>query len=54
MLIVEHGLKSGAVSGKNKRRDPWRDIHEYLDTQAPQALIDCLREMSPENPLPEH
>lgn len=43
---MEHGLKSGAVSGKNKRRDPWRDIKEYLGTQAPQALIDLLLDMA--------
>jgi len=39
---VEHGLKSGAASGKNKRRDRWRDIQEHQGTQAPQALIDLL------------
>ncbi|MDD5334375.1 MAG: hypothetical protein PHS32_11575 [Rhodoferax sp.] len=31
------------VSGSNKRRDPWRDIHEYLDTQ---ALIDLLLDVA--------
>jgi len=34
--------ESGAASGKKKRRDPWRDIREYLSTQPPEALIDLL------------
>ena len=32
----------GAVSGKNQRRDPWRDIRDYLDTQAPEVLVKLL------------
>ena len=43
---MEHGLKSGAASGKGKRRDPWRDIKEYLSTKAQQALIDLLLDVA--------
>ena len=38
--------KSGAASGKKKRRDPWRDIKEYLTTQAPEALIEFLLDVA--------
>lgn len=38
--------KSGAASGKEKRRDPWRDIKTYLSTQPPQALIDLLLDVA--------
>lgn len=38
--------KSGAASGKKKRRDPWRDIKEYLTTQPREALIDLLLDVS--------
>jgi len=38
--------KSGAASGKKKRRDPWRDIKEYLSTQAPETLIDLLLDVA--------
>jgi uncharacterized Zn finger protein len=38
--------KSGAASGKRKRRDPWRDIKEYLTTQPPEALIDLLLDVT--------
>ena len=38
--------KSGAASGKKKRRDPWRDIKEYLITQPPEALIDLLLDVA--------
>lgn len=34
--------KSGAASGKKKRRDPWRDIKEYLTTQPSEALVELL------------
>jgi uncharacterized Zn finger protein len=34
--------ESGAPSGKKQRRDPWRDIKEYLTTQPPAALIDLV------------
>jgi len=37
--------KSGAASGK-KRRDPWRDIKEYLSTQGPETLIDLLLDVA--------
>ncbi len=32
----------GAASGKKQRRDPWRDIREYLNTQAPEVLVELL------------
>lgn len=38
--------KSGAASGKKKRRDPWRDIKEYLTTRAPEALIDIVLDVA--------
>ena len=38
--------KSGATSGKKKRRDPWRDIKEYLTTQPPETLIDLLLDVA--------
>ncbi len=33
-------------SGKKKRRDPWRDIKEYLTTQPQEALIDLLLDVA--------
>lgn len=40
--------ESSAVpkSGKKKRRDPWRDIREYLTTQPPEALVDLLLDVA--------
>lgn len=38
--------KSGAKSGKRKRRDPWRDIQEYLTTQPSEALINLLLDVA--------
>lgn len=38
--------KTGAVSGKKKRSDPWRDIKEYLITQSPESLIDLLLDVA--------
>ena len=38
--------KSGAASGKKKRRDPWRDIKDYLTTQPPEVLIDLLLDVA--------
>jgi uncharacterized Zn finger protein len=38
--------KSGAASGKKKRRDPWRDIKEYLTTQPPETLIDLVLDVA--------
>ncbi len=38
--------KTGAASGKKKRRDPWRDIKEYLTTQQPEALINLLLDVA--------
>ncbi len=37
---------AGAASGKKMRRDPWRDIREYLATQAPEILIDLLLDVA--------
>ncbi len=39
-------LKSGAGSGKKKRRDPWRDIKEYLTTQQQDVLIELLLDVA--------
>lgn len=36
------GSKSGAASGKRRRRDPWHDIKEYLIMQPQEALVDLL------------
>src|SRR3990170_270813 len=33
-------------SSKRVRRDPWRDIRDYLITQGPEALIDLLLEVA--------
>lgn len=38
--------KSGGASGKKKRRDPWRDIKDYLSTQPPEALVDLLLDVA--------
>ena len=38
--------KSGPASGKKKRRDPWRDIEEYLTTQSPETLIALLLDVA--------
>ena len=38
--------KTGAASGKKKRRDPWRDIKEYLATQPPETLVDLLLDVA--------
>jgi uncharacterized Zn finger protein len=38
--------ESGATLGKRKRRDPWRDIKEYLTTQPREALIDLLLDVA--------
>lgn len=32
----------GAVSAKEQHRDPWRDIRDYLNTQAPEVLVELL------------
>ncbi|WP_340124219.1 SWIM zinc finger family protein [Methylobacter svalbardensis] len=32
----------GAVSAKEQRRDPWRDIRDYLNTQTPEVLVELL------------
>ncbi|MDO9047016.1 MAG: SWIM zinc finger family protein [Methylobacter sp.] len=40
--LSEQRESGDAVSGKNQRRDPWRDIREYLDTQAPEVLVKLL------------
>lgn len=34
--------KKAAASGKKKKRDPWRDIREYLAAQPEDALIELL------------
>ena len=38
--------QSAAASIKRKRRDPWRDIKEYLTSQPSEALIDLLLDVA--------
>lgn len=38
--------KAGATSGRKKRRDPWRDIKQYLSTQPADILIELLLEVA--------
>ena len=38
--------KPEAKSGKTKRRDPWRDIKDFLGTQPPEALIELLLDVA--------
>jgi uncharacterized Zn finger protein len=38
--------KSGTASGKKKRRDPWRDIKDYLTTQQQDVLIELLLDVA--------
>lgn len=38
--------KSGNASGKKKRRDPWRDIKDFLNTQPQEALVDLLLDVA--------
>lgn len=35
-------LSGQKESGKEQRRDPWRDIRDYLSTQAPEVLVELL------------
>ncbi len=46
--LAEHSAapKSGAASGKKKRRDPWRDIKDHLATQSPETLIELLLDVA--------
>lgn len=46
--LAEHAPegKSKAKSGKAKRRDPWRDIKDYLATQPPETLIELLLDVA--------
>ncbi|MBL0353227.1 MAG: SWIM zinc finger family protein [Dechloromonas sp.] len=38
--------ESGNASGKKKRRDPWRDIENFLGTQPQKALIELLLDVT--------
>lgn len=40
--LSEQKDSGGAVSGKKQHRDPWRDIRDYLNTQAPEVLVELL------------
>ncbi len=40
--LSEQRESGGAVSGKKQRRDPWRDIRDYLNTQAQEVLVELL------------
>lgn len=46
--LAEHASEGepNAKSSREKRRDPWREIREYLTTQAPESLIDLLLEVA--------
>ncbi len=42
--VVER--KAGAASGGKKRRDPWRDIEQYLSRQPVDTLVELLLEVA--------
>lgn len=50
--LDEHGSASSAADGagrksaKAKRRDPWKDIRQYLETQPAESLIDVLLDVA--------
>lgn len=46
--LAEHGdgRKKAVASGKKKKRDPWRDIREYLCTQSQDALVELLLDVA--------
>ena len=50
--LSEHGSASlpadgtGKQTAKAKRRDPWKDIRHYLETQPIAALIECLLDVA--------
>lgn len=41
-----NGRKKAAASGKKKKRDPWRDIREYLAAQPQDALVALLLDVA--------
>jgi uncharacterized Zn finger protein len=44
--LAERAAETKPKAGKAKRRDPWRDIKEYLTTQAPETLIELLLDVA--------
>lgn len=44
--LAEQAAETKPKVGKAKRRDPWRDIKEYLTTQAPETLIELLLDVA--------
>lgn len=38
--------KSGKSNGKTNRRDPWRDIKDFLGTQPPETLVELLLDVA--------
>ncbi len=44
--LAEQAAESKPKAGKAKRRDPWRDIKEYLTTQSPESLIELLLDVA--------
>lgn len=46
LAVNSSAVKPGAASGRKKRRDPWRDIKEYLTTQAQDILVDLLLDVA--------
>lgn len=45
-LLAEQAVETKPKAGKAKRRDPWRDIKEYLTTQSPETLIELLLDVA--------
>ena len=44
--LAEQTAETKPKAGKAKRRDPWRDIREYLTKQAPETLIELLLDVA--------
>ncbi len=44
--LAEQAAEAKPKAGKTRRRDPWRDIKEYLTAQAPETLIDLLLDVA--------
>lgn len=44
--LAEQAAETKPKAGEAKRRDPWRDIKEYLTAQAPETLIELLLDVA--------
>ncbi|ATE58715.1 DUF6880 family protein [Thauera sinica] len=42
----DHTAQSGKSKGKTKRRDPWREIKDFLGTQPQESLIELLLDVA--------